>query len=185
MNKTNEKLFETFEFLLTLKNVKRRGWIERKIKDPESIAEQSFQSIAIAMLLSDKYNLDFQKMTRMLILQDIATAIAGDLTPYDKLYFEKDKLHREALNDFTGHFSKAQERKYKDLWEEYYSKESLEAQIAKDILKIETAMQALEYEKKGYKNLEVFWDDYEEQIKTKELRDMFKEMKEFRLKKTQ
>jgi len=184
MSKVNEKLFETFEFLLKLKDVKRQGWLDREVPDPQSIAEQSFQSIAIAMLLSDRYNLDFERMARMLILQDIATSIAGDLTPYDKLYFERDRLHKEALEKFINHLPLDQARKYKDLWEEYYTKESLEAQITKDVLKIETAMQALEYELEGHKEMEVFWKDYEKQIQTKELRDMFEEMKNFRIKRT-
>ena len=71
-----------FEKVLELKNVPRQGWKEKlEIDNPESVADHSYSTTVLSMILSDMKGLDTEKIIRMALLHDLAESIIGDITP--------------------------------------------------------------------------------------------------------
>lgn len=131
-----------------LKKEKRKGWIAKAgIKNPESVADHSFATALIAMMVGDDINLDTEKMIRMALLHDLGESIIGDLMPgEDQLKEEKEDRAIKAL------FSKLSEESrsfYEGLWQEFRASESPEAVIVHQIDKLEMGIQAKLYMTSG------------------------------------
>lgn len=176
-------LIEFFIEVGKLKALKRSGWILRKVKDPETVAEHSFRAALMAWVLGHKRGLDSTKLLKMLLIHDLVEVHAGDSTPYDDLVTpkadldkllsnwprrtkeEKEKLfkekhHREltALKKITAKLDQDLKKEMHDLWMEYDVGSTLEGRFARQLDRIETLLQALEYEKKNKKvNVLSFW----------------------------
>lgn len=149
-----------------LKEVKRAGWIIGKIPNPESVADHSFRTAVMALLLSNKMGLNRDKCVQMALIHDLSESLAGDITPHDKISSEeKYKIERKAMESL---FEKVNGNNIIQLWEEYTKNESPESKFVRQLDKIETLLQALEYEKK-YQNEKVdlneFWDYAKDKIK--------------------
>ncbi|MGE4650712.1 MAG: HD domain-containing protein, partial [Myxococcota bacterium] len=71
-----------FQKVLELKNVPRQGWKEKlEIINPESVAEHSYSTATISMVLSDLKGLNTEKIIKMALLHDLAESIIGDIIP--------------------------------------------------------------------------------------------------------
>jgi len=71
-----------FQKVLELKNVPRQGWKEKLgIINPESVAEHSYSTAVISMILSDLEGLNTEKIIKMSLLHDLAESIIGDIIP--------------------------------------------------------------------------------------------------------
>ncbi|XP_022946925.1 HD domain-containing protein 2-like isoform X3 [Cucurbita moschata] len=142
-----------------LKTTKRTGWVRRRVKDPESIADHMYRMGIMALISSDIPGVDRDKCIKMAIVHDIAEAIVGDITPFDGvLKLEKSRREQEALDHMCkllGGGSRAKE--ISELWMEYENNSSPEAKIVKDLDKVEMILQALEYESEQGKDLDEFF----------------------------
>ncbi|KGN61075.1 HD domain-containing protein 2 [Cucumis sativus] len=142
-----------------LKTTKRTGWVQRRVKDPESIADHMYRMGIMALISSDIPGVDRDKCIKMAIVHDIAEAIVGDITPYDGISkSEKLRREQEALDHMCkllGGGSRAQE--ISELWMDYENNSSPEAKIVKDLDKVEMILQALEYENEQGKDLDEFF----------------------------
>jgi putative hydrolase of HD superfamily len=63
-----------------LKELKRTGWVESGILEPESVADHSYRTTLLAMILSDQKGLDTLKTVKMALLHDLVESVTGDLT---------------------------------------------------------------------------------------------------------
>ena len=62
-----------FQKVLELKNIPRQGWKEKLgINNPESVADHSYSTSVISMILSDLEGLNSEKIIRMALLHDLA-----------------------------------------------------------------------------------------------------------------
>ncbi|XP_022153358.1 HD domain-containing protein 2 [Momordica charantia] len=142
-----------------LKTTKRTGWIQRRVKDPESIADHMYRMGIMALISSDIPGIDRDKCIKMAIVHDIAEAIVGDITPFDGISkLEKNRREREALDHMCkllGGGPRAKE--IGELWMDYENNSSPEAEIVKDLDKVEMILQALEYENEQGKDLDEFF----------------------------
>ncbi|XP_022999764.1 HD domain-containing protein 2-like isoform X1 [Cucurbita maxima] len=142
-----------------LKTTKRTGWVRRRVKDPESIADHMYRMGIMALISSDIPGVDRDKCIKMAIVHDIAEAIVGDITPFDGISkMEKSRREQEALDHMCkllGGGSRAKE--IGELWMEYENNSSPEAKIVKDLDKVEMILQALEYENEQGKDLDEFF----------------------------
>ncbi|XP_008452396.2 uncharacterized protein LOC103493441 isoform X2 [Cucumis melo] len=142
-----------------LKTTKRTGWVQRRVKDPESIADHMYRMGIMALISSDIPGVNRDKCIKMAIVHDIAEAIVGDITPYDGISkSEKLRREQEALDHMCkllGGGSRAQE--ISELWMDYENNSSPEAKIVKDLDKVEMILQALEYENEQGKDLDEFF----------------------------
>src|SRR4030042_6237568 len=81
------------EFLLEigkLKEIKRKGWVLRGVKDPESVASHSFLVAFASWIFSVSRRLDQEAMIVMSGIHNLFTVDIGDHTPHD-VFLEKLK----------------------------------------------------------------------------------------------
>lgn len=178
-----EEIIEFSKLVGKLKKVERTGWVTiAKIDNPESVAEHSFRTAVIAMMLADLRKLDVEKTVRMALLHDLVEAITGDwdLFAKKKLTNEvREEREKEGVEKVLGLLPKSLRPKYEKIFEEYKNKSSEEAKLVKEIDRFELLLQAAEYEKEGYdkKRLERFWKDVEPQIEDEEIKSLTKLLK--------
>ena len=129
-----------------LKATARAGWELRGIGDPESVADHSFRVGLLALVLSRGADppLDRERCVAMALVHDLAESIVGDITPYDGISGdEKNRREREAMERLGAMLG---DDGLLRLWEEYQAAETAEARFVKDLDKLETVLQAAEYE---------------------------------------
>lgn len=145
------------------KRLLRTGWIENKINDPESIAEHSFRTSVLAMVMADKmdYPLDKNKLIKMAILHDLGELATGDIVVEKgevvdvKKMDEKEKQEKKGIREIFELIGEG--NKYAGIFQEMITRDTPEASFFWQIDKLEMALQALEYEEEQDKNLEQFF----------------------------
>src|SRR3989344_853195 len=169
-----EEIIKFFEELAKFKGTPRRGWVLRKVKSPESIADHNFRLLLLAWILPrvKNYKLDFEVLVRLILAHDLHRTSYGDDTPYDFLLnkggstdpklFEiwppKDKEEqveknfeekRKKLKKFLSSLPEELAKEIADLWEEFEQGISKEAKFARQLDRLETLMQSIHYERDG------------------------------------
>lgn len=158
MERLNPFVHEVFK----LKRKDRAGWIRHGIENPESVAEHSFGTAILALVLSEKFGLDSSKTVKMGLIHDLAEYAVPDFTPFDDITPEdKFRLEEEAMKKLCSSLENGDEILM--LWYEIEKGESLEAQFIRRLDKLEMMFQAKEYaEEQPDKDLELFWEMIEE-----------------------
>ncbi|MFP3950968.1 MAG: HD domain-containing protein [Candidatus Bathyarchaeia archaeon] len=144
-----------------LKKLYRSGWLAAGLKNPESVADHSYQTALIAMILSDLTGQDTGRVVKLALLHDLAEAIIGDATPSQKERYEDyETEEREAMKETLSRLPEELAREYILLWVEYEEGSTPEAEIVHDADKLDMIIQAFTYEKTlgGIEPLETFWD---------------------------
>jgi len=155
------------ETVSKLKDVKRAGFAERGVKDPESVADHSFMASVMAMVIPVK-GVDKERVMKMLLVHDIAESEIGDLITKDNwpgggsiTSSEKMKIEFDAMKKITSILDKSVSAEIMELFEEFVEVKTPEAILAKDLDTAEMLIQAYGYHKKGnFKTgLTGFWDE--------------------------
>lgn len=173
-----EKILDFMNLVENLKKTKRTGWIRNKIANPESVADHSYRTALLALVLSDELNVDRDVMVKMALIHDIGECIIGDFCPTDIEKREKQKLEKKALEKLA---KLSNEKEIIELWTEFELGETLESQYIQQIDKLEMVIQALEYEKTSGKKLDEFWNTSKEVIKNNVLLEIFEALEKRRL----
>ncbi|WP_129633578.1 HD domain-containing protein [Candidatus Oscillochloris fontis] len=154
-------LFELQSRLMSLKLLPRTGWLQRGMRDVESIAEHTFAVASLAMLIGDQQpGIDRGRLLAIALLHDIAEALIGDLPASARRLFgatAKREAERRAMLELFAGLPQADE--YLVLWDEYCSGGSEEARLVKALDHLEMLAQALAYERAGSRALHEFWED--------------------------
>ncbi|OIP76207.1 MAG: hypothetical protein AUK06_00430, partial [Parcubacteria group bacterium CG2_30_36_18] len=129
-----------------LKSKKRKGWIFRGVREPETIASHTFRMAIMAWILGEQKKFNINKLLKMSLIHDLCEVYAGDTTPYDKL-LPKDKKKWKKITQEWPRFTKKEKGK---IFQEKYKKEN--QALERMILKLPPSL------KKEIKNL---WIDYE------------------------
>jgi len=164
-----------FEKVLELKNVPRQGWKEKLgIDNPESVADHSYSTTVLSMILSDMKGLDSEKIIRMALLHDLAESIIGDITPDHITKNEKITKENHAIKQILKNLPDKIAEPYFEIWNEYQKNSSQESRLLHDIDKLEMAFQAKFYQNKGIskEKLQTFFNTAKKEIKSKNLRDI-------------
>ncbi|MEM7815823.1 MAG: HD domain-containing protein [Candidatus Aenigmatarchaeota archaeon] len=152
------------DICLSLKGIKRAGWTERGVKNPESSAEHTFLVAVLTLVFSKGRKIDLEKALKMALVHDLPEAITGDIisknsweeggTMWDKEKHEKERTAMQKISNLSGN------KEILRIWEEFVGQETPESRFVKDIDKVATIIQAIDYHKKGNhkKPLEGFWD---------------------------
>lgn len=174
-----------------LKNVPRTGWLLRGLGrcSVESVADHVARTSFIAMSLADALNirgvrLDGYKVVEMSLLHDISEAMLLDIDRrVSELIGEGLKKNAEkAIEEFALKQLEPNLRdRYLSLLKDYREGNSVEAQVVKVSDKLETLIQALEYEESGFSTSKVqeFWEEKNhlpELIKDSALKDLVAEI---------
>ncbi len=161
------------KFIGILKTVKRTGWVNNKIPHPESVAEHSFRTGILAMLLAKEMNVDALKSIKMALIHDVGESIIGDIvigkqgTPPSFVQAKRAK-ERDAIKRIFSSIGNAG-KEYVKLFDEYEENKSPEARFVKQLDKLEMAIQAYEYENKYGLDLEEFYESARIKIKDNKL----------------
>ncbi|MBQ2824905.1 MAG: HD domain-containing protein [Clostridia bacterium] len=147
-------VFNTFS---KAKGRSRKGWVNRRIPQPENIVEHMYNCWLMAMLyLPEKYNeAGYCKNTilSMLLIHDMGETITGDIDREEKLTDPEAYAlaESEAMDRllFAGTYPEAVHLStYMDCWNKLEGKQGINYRVAKDIDEIQAVYQYCVY----YKN---------------------------------
>jgi len=165
-------LLDFFNTVAELKKTPRKGWKEKVgLANPESVADHSYNTAVIAMVVSDLKKLDTEKILRMALLHDIAESVTGDFTPEEISKKDKRKMENHAILDILSKLPSKLANNYTKIWKEYQNGNSKEAILVHEIDRLEMALQAWKYRDEGYpkEKLEMFFSAAKKEIKSKEV----------------
>lgn len=145
------------EELYRLKEYPRSGWVKRGIEHAESVADHVYGAYLLALLYlpSESPSLKgYSKSTviSMLLIHELAEAYTGDVLPEHKdeaaRRMEAEQFEYLAL---MGTYSGVDRMTpVMELWRAFQAGSEINAQIAKEIDKLENLMQLYIYRRKGY-----------------------------------
>ena len=130
-----DRLEKQIRFLLEvdkLKTILRRTYILHADRS-ENTAEHSWHLAITAMILSEYANeeIDISRVIKMVLIHDIVEIDAGDTYLYDAAG-AADKAEREgaAAQRLFGILPPDQEQEFRDLWDEFERRETIESRFA-------------------------------------------------------
>ncbi len=138
----------TFLYEAVLKNLPRAGWLFLGIPQPESVAEHSFRVGMVGMVLAAMAGADVGHTVALGVMHDVHETRIGDVPSVGRAYVSTAKP--EAVTAHRPRPSADVAKQIQELTNEYEANETLEARLAHDADKIETLLQAIEYEAQGY-----------------------------------
>jgi putative hydrolases of HD superfamily len=156
-------LLNRVETFIRLKEVVRSGWELRGVSQPESVADHSWGTAMLCLLLAPP-ELDRARTVAMALVHDLAEVETGDIprrvrkdaqpvTPGEKHTRERAAMRRltrwdadeESITTVPPVSSALEE--VSALWEEYETGSSREACFVRDMNLIDMCLQALVYER--------------------------------------
>ena len=152
------------EAVVALKGLRRTGWVERGVRDPESVADHSYGVALLALLLAEERraageDIDVLGVVRMALLHDLPESETGDLSPRQRRerYGADDVVARNeqreaearAMTALLERASSSLRVSWQESWQEYREGRSPEAKLVRDVDKMECLLQTLSYERGG------------------------------------
>jgi len=192
-----------------LKHLPRTGWLDREVAEPESVAAHSWRLAILAWLVAEAEGLNAAQAMRLALVHDIPEVITGDNTPYSdqaptaearralateaSLDFvqwrnptwraQKASRERAAMTTILEEAPPAVARALQGVWEEYESGSSPEAQLVKQLDKLEAYLQGWEYARDGRlpqpETLNSFRADTEHQVQDPALRQILEALEDW------
>lgn len=172
-----EDLIEFLHKIGRLKKTKRLGWVHYKVPNPESVAEHTFRTAVLALVISEKLGFDKNKCVKMALIHDLAESLVGDLTPWEGVgEEEKHEREKKAMRELT---EKLDNEEILELWNEYEERNTPEAKFVWELDRVEMLLQAYEYEKEHKDvSLEEFWKSWFDKVENPELKKILEILKE-------
>ena len=133
-----------------LKRVKRSGWWIAGVKDPESVAEHSFRTAAIAYLLAHLEGVDSGKAVLMALFHDLPEARTNDAHRIVRRYADWRNVDKKAMNEQSKRLPREVANEVLSFVEEFEKEISPEAKLTRDADLLECLVQAREYQALGY-----------------------------------
>ena len=123
------------------KEVKRTGWVDLNIPDPESIVEHMYATWLMGMLnLPESYHIDgYQKdkILSMIMIHDLGETLTGDIPKPQKIgHPEYDSSEDQVMRAFLlkGTYpGMTNLKQYYSLWDEWHQQETFNSRVAKDL----------------------------------------------------
>jgi len=136
-----------------LKRVKRSGWWIAGVKDPESVAEHSFRTAAIAYLLAHLEGVDTGKAVLMALFHDLPEARTNDAHRIVRRYADWKNVDKKAITEQSKRLPDEAAKQITFLFEEFEKEDSYEAKVVRDADLLECIAQAREYQALGYNDI--------------------------------
>lgn len=181
LNSSPKKILEFLLSTTQSKKLVRTGWVRERIKDPESVAEHSFQLSVMAMIFADHFGVDKEKLIKMAILHDLGELVTGDIVVWTKgniidveKQVKKEAAELAGITKIFNIINKSSE--YRKIFKEMIEGKSPEVRIFWQLDKLEMAIQALLYEKEQGKRLSEFFVTSNLQIQSPFLRKILKQI---------
>ncbi|HOK23143.1 MAG TPA: HD domain-containing protein [Candidatus Hydrothermia bacterium] len=184
-------LFRFFDNVYRLKRTPRAGFWYYGVKSPETVAEHVFGVAILTYIFGEylrselNYTINVEKALKMAIIHELGEAMIGDIHLESRNYIGKcvEDGERKALEEMAAYLPDNLQTEIKELYNEFEKGETIEATLVRSLDKVDLLIQALNYEKAGYRNLDKFFDEqqnfkYIEHIS--EIRDFVQELKKRR-----
>lgn len=156
-----------------LKEMPRTGWVLAQVKNPESIADHTFRVVVATWLMSEKAGLNVERAIKIALFHELAEVYTGDITPFG--YYQglsmKKKKDKELLMKWVRLSKNEKEKREKvkfrrekkaflkltdsletklknEIYFHWYDNEkriSKEAKFVRQLDRIETLLQSIEY----------------------------------------
>ncbi|CAK85048.1 unnamed protein product (macronuclear) [Paramecium tetraurelia] len=171
-----QKYVKFFNIAQQLKFVKRKGWTRfPPIKEVESVADHSWMIQMIALSLPTN-ELNKDKCIKIALLHDLAEVIVGDIIPSENMPAnEKKQKEDNAMRMMVQDLDEDIKNELYSIHKEYENGESIEAEVVRELDKLEMLFQAFDYEQKYNVRLDEFYS-CEGRIKTKYVRPLLDEL---------
>lgn len=135
-----------FDEIFQLKNVLRRGWLQREVPNrTESDAEHCFSMIVLALEIMAKNDLklDQLKVLKMIAYHELGEIDAGDITIVDNVdKLDKYKKELEGVKRISQEYEMPE---ILDLWLEFEENKTPEAEFVKRLDKFDCVLQSKVY----------------------------------------
>ena len=164
-----------FQKVLELKNIPRQGWKNKlDMNNVESVADHSYSTAMMSMVLSDLEGLDTEKIIKMALLHDLAESVVGDITPDRITNKRKIYVENKAMMQILENLPTSVSQQYIILWDDFQKNSSKEANLLHEIDRLEMAFQAKFYLDEGIskEKLRSFFKTANNEIKNKQLRNI-------------
>jgi putative hydrolase of HD superfamily len=157
-------MLEFLESINKLKSIPRSGWISHGVswQDVESVADHSYSTCAIALVLADLElkrgaRLDVERVLRMAVLHDIAESLTFDIS---KAYLEYvgrrgDAIKNELEHSAWEHVARGigdpkLAREYARSQAEHAANRTVESKLVHAADKLDILLRIIEYRRRGY-----------------------------------
>ncbi|MEV4597904.1 HD domain-containing protein [Amycolatopsis sp. NPDC049253] len=140
-----------------LKRIRRSGWWQAGVRDPESVAEHSLRAAQLAALLAAEEGASAERAAFLALWHDTQETRTGDLPHSAGPYLVKPDP-RAITADQTAALPSRSRVVVREAVDEYEARESAEARCAKDADKLEMLLQALEYRSSGVSTVDEWVD---------------------------
>ncbi len=132
-----------------LKRVRRAGWWQVGVRDPESVAEHSLRVAQLASLIAVIEGAEPGRAAMLAVWHDSQETRTGDIPHTARSYI--DHCSPEVITaDQTASLPDVAQKTVQEAVAEYEAQQTAEARCAKDADKLECLMQAIEYRDAGY-----------------------------------
>ena len=140
IDKHRQAIFKLFK---DIHNLKRSGWVNHNVSNPESVAEHTY-AVALMTLLYTPQIMNKDKAVNMALLHDIQETIIGDYTPEDNITpQEKAQKELQAIKKIAKSLEKPE---IFALFEEFEAKTSKESRWVKDLDHLDAVLLASYYD---------------------------------------
>jgi putative hydrolase of HD superfamily len=156
------------EAATTLKLLPRTGWLLAGVQQAESIADHSWSTALLALLLAAEVNrdpaahglsapLDRGRVVEIAIVHDLAESSVTDLPHRATMLLGKANKAQAEAAAITVLAQEVAHANLEAIWREYSDRATPEGRLVNDADKLEMVHQALMYERSGNRNLGEFW----------------------------
>jgi 5'-deoxynucleotidase YfbR-like HD superfamily hydrolase len=132
-----------------LKQLPRSGWLLLGVPQPETVAEHSFRVGVAGILLAAMEGADVGRTVALCLLHDAHETRIGDVPSVGRAYVTT-AIPEAVTAHQTSAMPDAVAKVVQDLVAEYEAADTPESRLAHDADKIETLMQAIEYQAQGF-----------------------------------
>lgn len=168
MSGTDRAIIDLLIHAGALKRLPRQGWLHLDVPEPESVADHSFRTAFMTLLLAQgDPSINLERALVLALCHDLPEAIAGDATPFDEMLGEEEVDRDLLFNSSPAYSARADQAKriaeeaalremtsalpeslctlIGDAWEEYEAGQTPEARLVRQVDKLEALLQAYEY----------------------------------------
>jgi 5'-deoxynucleotidase YfbR-like HD superfamily hydrolase len=132
-----------------LKNLPRSGWLLLGIRQPETVAEHSFRVGLVGITLAALEGADPGRTAALCLMHDVHETRIGDVPSVGRAYVTTAVPEAVTAHQTSGMPDEIA-KVFQELTAEYEATETLESKVAHDADKVETLLQASEYEAQGH-----------------------------------
>lgn len=136
-----------------LKAVNRTGWVIRKVKNHEHVADHSYSTALLSYIMAKKLGLDANRCMIMALTHDMNEIITGDIATRAKEHHQTVNNHDKARLEHTNmlkileNLDKSSNTHFKVMWAELKENRTKEAQLVHEVDKLDYILQLIPYHK--------------------------------------